>query len=411
MAIPDYVKNRRFSFEVSYQTEARWLIHGVCDDEETAQADAQQLLRRDDVDEVKIVRQRVRRGGAAVHSVVFHEKNAHEKKPVTLSAELTTAPLCDSLGAFCALPARRIMGRLLHQYCIERAILPTELLYSWSHFSKFANAGALMGAAVHAVARAQARTSGKPAKEHIAVLEDLAQQAVQQMRDMAGEARRLPAFDATDPGGLSDRIMTAHGKGHHDAIFLFLLSTRYLFALRSLPARLSAMLDLAEKTPPGQRVTGLVDGVIADCLGFVEVIEYLFGEQRTLGGFLMRLADVISGVAPDEGQTDDDLVRLTRLLSGGDSGGDYEQSRQILTARLASELAGNRPLDKRDSKADEALFATLRKHLEKNGDIVGGEAVRQALKIRKRRLRRAALQAMGMPDAADAVEIPALEMP
>jgi hypothetical protein len=405
MAIPDYVKNRRFSFEVSYQTEARWLIHGIFDDEETAQADAHQLLRRDDVDEVKIVRQRARKGGAEVQSVVFHEKNAHEKKPVTLSAELTTAPACDSLGAFCALPARRIMGRLLRQYFVERAILPTELLYSWSHFGKFANTGALMGAAVHAVARAQARTSGRPAKEHIALLEGLAQQALQQMRDMASEARRLPAFDAADPGGLSDRIMTAHGRGHHDAIFLFLLSTRYLFALRSLPARLSAMLDLAEKTPPGQRVTGLVDGVIADCLGFAEVIEYLFGEQRTLGGFLMRLADVISGVVPDEMQTEDDLARLTRLLSGG----DYEQSRQILAARLASELASDRPLDKRDSKADEALFATLRKHLDRDGDILGGEAVRQALKIRKRRLRRASLLAMGMPDAADAVEIPLFE--
>ena len=148
------------SYEVQSRREGRWLIEGAYTDQESALSAARSQLAAPGVDEAKVVKFRTV-AGLSLETVILHKTAVRSQhKGLTLGGTAEGAPLCREPGDLRSFESRVVIGRLLRPYLDAQRITPTELLHSWPLFRRLDEQGALLGAAIHAVARHHADLHG-----------------------------------------------------------------------------------------------------------------------------------------------------------------------------------------------------------------------------------------------------------
>ena len=386
------------SYEVQSRREGRWRIEGAYTDQESALSAARSQLAASGVEEAKVVKFRTV-AGLSLETVILHKTAPHApRKGLTLGGTADGAPLCRTPDDLRGFESRVVIGRLLRPYLDAQRITPTELLHSWPLFRRFEEQGALLGAAIHAVARHHADIHGVSHTARARELRQLVEVVIGAARDALAERRRLPRFDTTDLPGTSRRIDEAVGPAGHDALFLILLC-QHLEAGGPLAGKLDLLLAMmGEDAEP--RHLALLDGVVADIMGSADTVKELLGAQPSLHGGLCVLADGLFDRDPDPALAPmaDSLRRVCRLALQGRA----PQSRTVLLERLRQSIAGDQPLDRRDAKADGMLTHDLADRMKgADGTLLGGAAMEKALERRLLRHRQSVLRAQGMHDIAD----------
>lgn len=373
------------SYEVQSRREGRWRIEGAFTDQEAALSCARSRLAEGGVDEIKVVKFRTL-AGLAQETVILNKSASGGGVPAPLldgSAE--GAPPCRTLEEFCGFESRAAIGRLLQRFLDARRLTPTELLHSWPHIRRLDEQGALLGAAVHAVARHQAGQHGFATTERVRELRSLTDAVANRARALADRAR-LSDFDSGDLPATSRRIVAAVGEGAHDSLFLTLLSLHLAHA-ETLACKLGQVLVMM-RDDAEERHWALLDGVAADILGSDTALRTLLGERPDSGAALGALADALHGRPVDSPSFSPVLARLCAPGLGG----RVPLSRSVLLDRVRRALAGDRALDRGDAPSEIAAVRRLTARLTgDDGRLLGGGAMAGALDRRARRHR---------PDAA-----------
>ncbi|ANC91842.1 hypothetical protein A6A40_07925 [Azospirillum humicireducens] len=386
------------SYEVQSRREGRWLIEGAYTDQESALSAARSQLAASGVEEAKVVKFRTI-AGLSLETVILH-KTAPQvaRKGLTLGGTAEGAPLCRNPDDLRGFESRVVIGRLLRPYLDAQRITPTELLHSWPLFRRLEEQGALLGAAIHAVARHHADLHGVSHAARARELRQLVEAVSGAARDALAERRRLPRFDAADLPGTSNRIEESVGEAGHDALFLILLC-QHLEGGGTLAGKLDLLLAMIDEDV-WPRHLALLDGVVADIMGSADTMKELLGAQPNLHAGLCALADALFDRDPDPALAPmaAPLLQVCRLVLQGRA----PQSRAVLLERLRQSIAGDQPLDRRDAKAEGVLTRDLADRLKgADGALLGGAAMEKALERRLVRHRQSVLRAQGMHDIAD----------
>ncbi|MCG5243410.1 hypothetical protein MCW82_26880 [Azospirillum doebereinerae] len=398
-AVPVFGKGSS-SYEVQSRRDGRWQIEGAFTDQEAALSCARSQLAGGGVEEVKVVKFRTL-AGLSLETVILNKKvPVGVKKALVLGGSAEGAPFCRTLDDLYGFESRVVIGRLLRPFLDAQRLTPTELLHSWPAYRKLEEQGALLGAAVHAVARHHGDLHGIAVPDRVRVLRGLVVSASSRARDFLAERKRLPGFDDRDLDATSRRIDAVVGEGGHDTLFLSLL-TLHLAEGGTLPGKLEQLLVLMHNAEP--RHLALFDGVAADVVGSADTLKELLGEQPSLAMGLCALADALHGRDPEPGgllgaPPSSALTRLCDLAIRERA----PLSRIVLIDRLRQALAGDQPLDRRDPKTEGALLRTITERLTgADGRLLGGAAMSKALDRRMLRHRQTVLRDQGMHDIAD----------
>ncbi|MBY6262183.1 hypothetical protein EI613_09665 [Azospirillum sp. 412522] len=386
------------SYEVQSRREGRWRIEGAYTDQEAALSAARSQLAASGVEEAKVVKFRTV-AGLSLETVILHKSVPQtQRQGLTLGGTAEGAPFCRTPDDLRGFESRVVIGRLLRPYLDAQRITPTELLHSWPLFRRLEEQGALLGAAIHAVARHHADVHGVSHAARARDLRQMVEAVVGAARDALADRRRLPRFDAADLPGTSALIEEAVGPAGHDALFLILLS-QHLEAGGPLSGKLDLLLAMmGDDAAP--RPLALLDGVVADIMGSADTVKELLGAQPSLHAGLCVLADALfdRDSGPPSAPMAASLRRVCRLALEGRA----PQSRAVLLERLRQSVAGDQPLDRRDAKAEAVLAHDLADRLRgADGALLGGAAMEKALDRRLLRHRQSVLRAQGMHDIAD----------
>ncbi len=391
---------RSYSFEILLQSQGRWIIDCLMDREADAVQRARALLAQGRGEAVKVVRHRSGPGGTEVKREVLHERRAAAKDAAfRIPAEPDAAPVCESLAELRGLAGRMTLATLFRRSLVEQRITPSELLYDWRYLRRLHDDNRVLAAAIHKVAAKQAG-DGSVAQRR-ACLEALVEEGIRRTRDLHGHKSKLPILQDSDVEAASGIIVERFGTEAHDEVFLLAVCER-LAPLPNLSAKLDMLLRLIAGA--GERaLETLLEGPLADCLGFPEVVSEIFPESRRLADFLDHLIDFLKGNSL-AATTSPQLKAIGYLMEAGRA----PSCRFVLLDRLQRELAGPAPLDANEPKNEARCLETLRRALKLgDGGWLGGDATRTALESRRRRLRQEDLRRMGLDSTADSLRAPA----
>lgn len=401
------IRGRIFHYEILVFREGRWIIQGVVREtgSGTAEAEAVEaarlLLAGGDCEEARIVRVRSMITGYSTKAEIFHEARPPvREKPITVKGKVERAGPCSTVTDIRGLESRMILGRLFRMFLDKHRITATELLHNWTYLRKLQDTGTMINTATHQIAAVQAGELGVPARERVRALETLIGEGLSQARDLAGEKRRLPRFDAQALDHFSRRVRAREGAERHDFVFTALLCD-HLMGFPSIGGKLEAVIGMmADDLDP--YLSGLLEGVAADALGSADIVKELLGPQRHLAASLCRLADLLHGrLDLSAAGTNPLLARLGGLIGDGRA----PSCRAVLLERLLAELGRNHPLDHKEPDAEGRLLEEVIHRLRRDGtdDMLGGVLAEKAVSTRLLRHRQAILRQGGMIEAADAL--------
>ena len=400
MAFAAFIKRKSFKFEVLLCKDGRWMIEGILDREDDATEFARKVLTREQGDEVKIIRYRKTNYGKTFKSEVFHEtRSTSAEPPISLGEVTPNAPVCQDIDDLFGPESILTISRLFRQYLIRNAITAIELLHNWKCMAKLIDAGNLLNSATHKVATVQAAGEHQSAKNRLQELEELTRAATVKARELAAQRTRLPRPDESDLNAISELIRARFDDGEHDYVFLTVMAQKF-YGMPSVSHKFEELLKFLDGDID-QRLFGPLEGMVAECLDFADVVQELFGPHPHLASFLCRLTDTLN----DRLQEDDDNISAALVKIGGlIASGEAPRCREVLFDRLVGEIRSSKPFNRRSPEKESHWLEVVLKHLRRDdGSLLGGEAVEKAIAVRERRLRQRELRELGLVDAADAM--------
>lgn len=377
---------REIRFEVATQRDGRWTIECARLGEIEARRIAQQLLATNAYEAVRVVRERDVAGRTLVETPVFAARRQGSGIPsLRVSATDERDSWCTELDDLYGARSRRTIGQVLRSFLDRFKITPTELLHNIRFVRKLDDAGTLLSAAVHRVARSRAEASGTPLARCVRELETLVAAATRRMSDAQASRRHpVPGEDGLDAFIARCRPLASDTslQGFHIRHGV----SRDFEARPSLLARLEAALGwLAGASDPDS--LALIDELVADCLGSGAVMQETLGVQRDLGAALLQTVELARGRAKSGAEHRAAWhAELVRLLTGH----PCPETRTVLLVRVQREIAGERPLARGGAaeEADAVIAIASALKDEKSGGYVGGAPMLEAFVRRWKRVDR-----------------------
>ena len=129
---------RPTKYEMHVQTDGRWAMQSVFDDEKTAISRAKAMLTVRDTQAVKVVEEQVGLGGRRKEREVFNQKAAAgpASRNVCLEAEPFNAKI-ETVEDLYSPVVRRATGQIIKNFLTELGASPTEFIHSGTHLKRF----------------------------------------------------------------------------------------------------------------------------------------------------------------------------------------------------------------------------------------------------------------------------------
>lgn len=400
MAFAAFIRKKQsFKFEVLLCKDGRWTIEGILDHEEDATAFARKVLTREQGDEAKVIRHRKTNYGKTFKSEIFHEtRSKSAEPPISLGDVTANAPVCQDIGDLFGPESVLTISRLFRQYLIRETITATELLHNWKCMRKLIDTGNLLNSATHKVATVQAAGEHQSAKNRLQELDQLTQAASVKARDLAAQRKRLPRPADGDLNVISKLIRDRFDSGEHDYVFLTVMAQKF-YGMPSVARKFEDLLKFLDGDID-QRLFRPLEGMVAECLDFADVVQELFGHHPHLASFLCRLADTLN----DRVQENDDISASLVKIGGLIASGRAPRCRKVLLDRLVGEIRSSKPFNRRSPDKESHWLKVVLRHLRRDdGSLLGGEAVEEAIAVREKWLHQRELRELGLVDAADAM--------
>ncbi|MBL8701913.1 MAG: hypothetical protein JNK67_26255 [Alphaproteobacteria bacterium] len=377
---------REVRFEVATQRDGRWTIECARLGEPEARRIAQQLLATNAYEAVRVVRERDVLGRTLVETPIFAaRRTASSEPPLRVNATDERDCWCAELDDLYGARSRRAIGQLLRAFLDQIQITPIELLHNVRFARKLDDAGTLLGAALHRIARARAEAIGEPLAQSVKLLESLIATAMRRMVDAQANRRHpVPGDDGLD--ALVARCRQLAPDPSAVRFHIRHAIARDFEGRPSLLARLDAALGWLGAASDPESLAA-IDELVADCLGSAATMQETLGVQRDLATALRMTIELARGRPKTEpARMASWYAPLARMLAEQ----ACPETRTVLLGRVQREVAGDRPLT-RGTTADEAnAIVALAGALKDDtaGGYVGGAPMLEALVRRWKRIDR-----------------------
>jgi len=363
----EFFHGRRLRYQISLQTEGRWLLVAVIDDgrdelgrpfgrpdfealEKRVRTRARAALATSEASAVRVIRERIRADGySQEEQFLFEEAMKRPERPVSTYAG--PVPVCTSYDDLLERPALYAIGLILRPLLDKLGMTPIELVTLKAATSPVKRAEDAINAGIAMAARLQGDAPGRPSRRRVAELEGLADAARQRTR--AGNLADPPKLG---PIGL-DRFLAAIDQR-------YTAPERRFWALRGVSEFIAEPTDYAMKLARllelnapqlGVAATAILDEFTACLLDHSGVLRRLLGHQPDLRVALLRLTELAEGLAPPNSEDPEIATQLALLIERG----RLPKTRDALLDRLQRSLAGQRPLGGGALKAEHAAVAEL----------------------------------------------------
>lgn len=379
-------------FEVHRLQDGRWTLADVFTTESAAKNQAEALLKRAEVEGVRVVRDWLRGDGMHVEKVLLESvKRGHaEEKMVPGTVEL--APVCQDAAELFECAARIVMGRVMRPFLDKFVLTPTELLHSYGWIKKAQVKDNLMMMAVDRVATAQARYCGEESKALGARLHTLIDQVAAWARK--AEQQSLPAYRQGEFDKVYRALAESRSEESARRLGLVVLSRR-LGEKRSWLGKLELLMAEARNASWGPLAA--LDGVTADLFATPVAVQDMLGQQRNLAGALHALLDLSEGEWSGK-DADPTLATLNELVGEG----SLMETQVAVIECVRRQLGGTGSLDRANPDQERELFRTLLGRLVGEEEVIGGPGMAEAAVMRAyRRMQRGGI--LGKGDALDEV--------
>jgi hypothetical protein len=401
-AVPEFFESRKLRYEIHTLSEKRWQIAEIVDDGRSAHCErinrsefeevergvldkANALLAAGEFEAVRVLREREREDGFATTSEIFFREASAGKgeAPVTVSRYDGPMSPCATPEELYSRRACKVIGISLRAYLDRQLITALELVHFYPYIRKLNDCGSLVQAALHQTATAQVRTSGGDLKTRLDELQNLIAAVETNARDAMAE-RRLPVIAEGQLDTFAECIKARY-EGAARRFFTVVAIARHFQGSQSTLAKLDFALDaLVGKAPDA--MAPLLDEFAAGCLDGSQLVMDLLGHQPNLAAALLALAALARGdTAADNGGAPS--TKLRSLIAAG----RLPLVVDGLWDRIAREFSRGRPLSRQDDKQEwDVLIKTADELLAVSPEAHKG-AIVEAVTLRKRRIREAAL--------------------
>jgi hypothetical protein len=323
---------------------------------------------------------------------------------------------CHSLEHLFSLQSRQAIRRVMRQWLDAHRITPVELLHHPEYINRFEGSGSMLQSAVQRAAMAQAGAYNQDVKMRQRELYDLVDK-VSAKAKILWRAEKCPIIHNDD---LDELVATLADEKDKDYLFCAAL-TNWLRRFQSGQEKFIALLEMATRSKK-PATTAHLDGYLTDFFEDANTVAKLIGNQHTLGGAVLRLADLVnpnlalkftqepseppqafvadvnspSGekekvkdeIYSDADDDDEDepehpaIEKFREVLRRG----RFPKCRQTLIRRIDQTLTGPRSLSNGGVLQDAQLLAQLHERLcDEDGKFVMGSDMEEAFTQRSQR--------------------------
>lgn len=393
----DFLKARKFAYEIHVQVEGRWRIEAAHAPEELRSggllsrwdvdavekrliAQARKLLASGKYEAVKVIRERQRTGGPGTRTEIFMEEAGEREKVLTARDIREPPPPCQSFDDLASRPACRVLNLVLRDFFEEEKLSALETLHSPWLFKIVDLHYPLVGAAIHLIARKQAQEGRLNARERAEILQNLLRTAIEWSRAAAAERNR-PELVNDDYRALYAAAQARCETPGEVRYYVLAAIARAMRGSRSHFARIDFVRRNVTRDLERQPLA-ILDELLAGCLDFPSVIMELLGTQPSLFAAIEAMADLATGsyepAVPNPAASQlNELLRDSRL----------EHSRNALWLRILAEVEGRAPLNRREPSKEWHATMQLEENLTPSAPLIYRAQLRQGFKDRLRRLR------------------------
>lgn len=352
-------------YEIQVKSGNRWSLHSYKASEGEAITQARNLLKQRVCEAAKVI---LNDDDGA--TTVFDEDENSIKKKAGVN-HITETPLCNQVDDLYSNESRKTITVLLHDYCDRVPISPTELLHSHRDIEKLMDSP-LFSSALDRVASLQAIQSGEAENDRRDKLYDLIS-GVQ-------ERARTTGSDDLPHGGLNGYIMGL-GKLDEGNVRFRLITSLSAATLRasSWEGKLSTIFDLVGDIEPedlDESTHLLLDDILSELLSMQSLILEMLGQQPDRYNAINILTKICTGIYTPHKWDTVGLKRISALTAKQ----PMKKCRKVLAERIESMLRSRTSLTKGDMLEEKHAFKQLFPlFLSKNGTILGGEGMAEAL--------------------------------
>ena len=368
------------AYDVQTQREGTWVTQTTCEDKESAIATASRLFGNKACTGVRVMQSITRPDGTVVVTEVHCETRVIKVGETIRTSQIDWAPPpCDNFEEFYGSTSRRLMCRVLRDYCDKMVVTPTELLYNIKEASRLEDRGGLIPGAIDKIAALQGDGNSDKTKARV---QDITKN-IDLMISRARKADRLslPKIDKSFTATLAaaKKIET---QGEDPTYVAMVALARDLSTIRNWLGKLHRLAKLADADKDNPQALSLLDGVMADALAG-SVVQDILGYQANLGQAIVAMIDLAEGkLIPEKSDAGDAAGIINTLCSQG----KLPASKQSLLERAHRQLSTGGPLSRNDADKEKDEYKRVMERLVRVNGLYSGPETAEALTVRYGRL-------------------------
>ena len=368
------------SYDIQTQQEGNWVTQTTEEDKEGAIATARRLFGNKACTGVRVMQSITKNDGSIIETEVHCETRVVSVSEKIKSSSIDWAPPpCKELKEFYELPSRRLIGRVMRDYCDKMVVTPTEILYNIKEASRVQDRGTIIPDAINKIAALQGEADVAKTKAREADLNKRSDEII--ARSRKADKLALPKIDKSFSAAIQAcrRIET---QGEDPLYVAMAVLAKDLSGVRNWLGKLFRMCKLADADKDDPLALALLDGVIADSLAG-SVVQDILGYQANLGQALVAMVDLSEGKLVPEKSDAGVAAGIINTYCGL---GKFPASRHSLLERVHRQLCTGGPLSRSDPDKEKDEFIRVMTRLTKPTSLYSGPETAAALTTRYGRL-------------------------
>lgn len=366
-------------YEIQTQQQGNWVTQTTTVDKDEAIATAKRLFGNKACTGVRVIQSITQPDGNAMTSEILCETRVVKAGQTIRSCQIDWAPPpCATLDEFYHTDARRLIGRVLRDYCDKMVVTPTELLYNIKEALRLQDRGTLIPDAIDKVAAVQVADSSETRAR--------AAEIAQSINLIISRARKpeklaVPRLDKSFAAVLT-ACRKIETQGEDPTYVAMAVLTRDLSTIRNWLGKLYRLCKLAEADRDDSAALSLLDGAIADCLSGA-VVQDILGYQENLGQALVAMLDIAEGkFIPEKSDAGQAAGIITDLCAKG----RLPASKQSLIDRVHRQLVNGGPLNRTDPAKEKDEYKRVIDRLVRPNGLYNGPETADSITVRYGRM-------------------------
>ncbi len=368
------------SYDIQTQQEGNWVTQTTEDGKEEAIATAKRLFGNKACTGVRVMQSVTKADGSIIETEVHCETRVISASEKIKSSQIDWAPPpCKELKEFYELPSRRLIGRVMRDYCDKMVVTPTEILYNVKEASRVQDRGTIIPDALNKVAALQGEGDVAKVKAREADLNKRTDEIIARARK--ADRLALPRIDKSFSAAIK-ACRTIETQGEDPLYVSMVVLAKDLSGVRNWLGKLFRLCKLAEADKDDGLALALLDGVIADALAG-SVVQDILGYQANLGQALCAMVDLAEGkLVPEKS----DAGQAAGIINAYCGAGKFPASRHSLLERVHRQMCTGGPLSRSDPDKEKDEFKRVMDRLTKTTGLYSGPETAEALTMRYGRL-------------------------